>query len=352
MRVHVTDLLEGDLLIKDTFNSYGLHVLSKGTVLHNPDISKLLQHHIDYVDVQERHTEPFPDRSLESIVSPKWLPSVQPDYKNAVKGFQDLFRKATNEGVINDEEVQNAFLPLIKNFQLERDVVSMLLLLNTTDDYTYQHSVQVGMLSYYLATWLDYTNEESLQIGKAGFLHDIGKSRISDTILNKPAKLTTEEFDEVKKHAQYGHEIIEQSFSDEPYLAVSALQHHERNDGSGYPYGLTGDSIHPVSKIIAVVDIYSAMISERVYRKKRDLLFVLKELFKLSFSELDAHTTHTFIKHMIPNFIGKKALLESGETGVIIMTHPTEFFRPLIQIGDRFIDMTIERDYEIKEVLI
>ncbi|WP_042165048.1 HD-GYP domain-containing protein [Paenibacillus gorillae] len=352
MRVHVTDLLEGDLLLKDTFNSYGLHVLSKGTVLHNKDISKLLQHHIDYVDIQDRNSNPIPDRTLESIVSPKWLPTVQPDYENAVKGFQQLFSKATNEGVINEKEVESAFQPLLKNFQMERDVVSMLLLLNTTDDYTYQHSVQVGMLSYYLSTWLDYSAEEALQIGKAGFLHDIGKSRIPESILNKPSKLTDEEFTEIKNHAQYGHDIILESFAEEPYLAISALQHHERNDGSGYPHGLDGDSIHPVAKIISVVDIYSAMISERVYQKKRDLLYVLKELYKLSFSELDAHTTHTFIKHMIPNFIGKKTILESGETGIIIMTHPTEFFRPLIQIGERFIDLTIEREYEIKEVLI
>lgn len=351
MRVHVTDLKTGDLLQKDTFNDFGLHVLSKGTLLQSKEMSKLLQHHIDYVDIEERISEQPLDRTLESTVGPKWLPTVQPDYENAIKGFEDLFTKATTNGTINQEEVTNAFQPLIKNFQMERDVVSMLLLLNTKDDYTYQHSVQVGMLSYYLSSWLGYTNEEALQIGKAGFLHDIGKSLISNDILNKPEKLTKQEFEEVKKHTLYGHEIIKKSF-DEPYIAISALQHHERNDGSGYPHGLMGDSIHPVSKIISVVDIYSAMISERVYQEKRDLLFVLKELYKLSFRELDANTAHTFIKHMIPNFIGKKALLESGEIGVIVMTHPTEFFRPLIQIEDRFIDMTVEREYEILEFYI
>ncbi|MFF2480632.1 HD-GYP domain-containing protein [Paenibacillus sp. NPDC058071] len=359
MRVHVSDLKEGDLLVSDTFNDYGLHVLSKGTQLQHREISLLLQHHIEYVDVDnDRATEaaatpePSPERTLESIVSPNWLPSVRPDYEKAVKGFEDIYNQATNEGVLNNDAVMNAFKPLISNFEMERDVVSMLLLLNTTDDYTYQHSVQVGMLAYYLATWLEYSDEEALQIGKAGFLHDIGKSKVESAILNKPAKLTKEEFEEVKKHAQYGHDIITESIDEEPFLAVSALQHHERNDGSGYPHGLTGEEIHPVAKIIAVVDIYSAMISERVYQKKRDLLFVLKELYRLSFSELDPHIAQTFIKHMIPNFIGKKALLESGETGTIIMTHPTEFFCPLIQIGDRFIDLTVEREYEIKEIII
>ncbi|MFC4776345.1 HD-GYP domain-containing protein [Paenibacillus sp. GCM10023252] len=350
MRVHVTDLQNGDRLTNDTFNGYGLHVLSKGTILHSNEISKLFQHQIDYVDIEGPTSEAESEsRTLESSVNPKWLPAVQPSYENAVKGFETLFNNATAAGAISDEEVTRAFQPLVDNFQMERDVVSMLLLLNTADDYTYQHSVQVGMLAYYLASWLGYSKEESIHIGKTGYLHDIGKSRISEAILNKPDRLTDEEFEEVKKHTIYGHEIIEQSFGD-PTLALAALQHHERNDGTGYPQGLTGERIHPISKIISVVDIYSAMISERVYQKKRDLLFVLKELHKLSFDQLDPFTTHTFIKHMIPNFIGKRVELVSGEVGVIVMTHPTEFFRPLVKIDEQFIDLTLERQYEIKHV--
>lgn len=353
MRIHVTDLIDGDQLSSDIFNNYGLHVLSRGTKLYKSEISRLLQHQIDYVDIEER-IQPFQDvkgRTLESTVNPKWLPTVQPIYENAVKNIESLFAAAMDTGKVNDNDVTAALQPLLNNLQLERDVVSMLLLLNTQDNYTYQHSVQVGMLSYYLATWLGYSSAESAMIGKAGFLHDIGKSKIQDDILNKPSKLTDEEFSEVKLHTVYGHAIILESFSDST-LAIGALQHHERMDGSGYPHGVKGDDIHPIAKIIAVVDIYSAMISARVYQKERDLLYVLKELYRLSFNELDPVTTHTFIKHMIPNFIGKRVQLSNEEMGLIVMTHPTEFFRPLVQIGDQFIDLTIEREYEIKHVFL
>lgn len=351
MRVHVLDLINGDRLTNDTFNSYGLHVLSKGTIVNNQEISRLFQHQIDYVDIEDRVTEEIKTRILENTVNPKWLPTMQPIYENAVKNFEGLFTKALNQGKVEDEEVSSMLQPLLNNLQMERDVVSMLLLLNTDDDYTYQHSVQVGMLSYYLAAWVGFSNEEAVQIGKAGFLHDIGKCKLQAEVLNKPGKLTDEEYEEVKKHTIYGHDIISNSF-DEPYLAIGALQHHERIDGTGYPNGLLGDEIHPVAKIISVADIYSAMISERVYRQKRDLLFVLKELYRMSFNKLDPHTTHTFIKHMMPNFIGKRVKLVSGEIGIIIMTHPSEFFRPLIQIDDQFIDMSIERDYEIEHVYL
>ncbi|OUS70071.1 HD family phosphohydrolase [Paenibacillus sp. MY03] len=358
MRIHVTDIQDGDQLSHDIFNHYGLHVLSKGTRLYKNEISRLLQHQIDQVEILDR-TLVLPsgeavspvNRTLESTVNPKWLPTVQPIYENAVKRFEKLFESAIEDGIVQEAEVTEIMQPLLDNLQLERDVVSMLLLLNTEDDYTYQHSVQVGMLAYYLATWLDHSSEDAALIGKAGFLHDIGKSKISADILNKPGKLTEEEFEEVKRHTLYGHEIILGSFQEKD-LAIGALQHHERIDGSGYPHGLKGEEIHPISKIIAVVDIYSAMISARVYQKERDLLFVLKELYRLSFSEIDPVTTHTFIKHMIPNFIGKRVRLNNERFGIIVMTHPTEFFRPLIQIDDEFVDLTIDRHYEIEHVYL
>ncbi|WP_307719828.1 HD-GYP domain-containing protein [Paenibacillus kobensis] len=284
-------------------------------------------------------------------MSPKWIPTVQPIYEDTVQGCKALFEQAHSEGVIQADLVRDTFQPLVNNFRMERDVVSMLLLLNSKDDYTYQHSVQVGMLSFYLASWLGYSEEEAVEIGQAGFLHDIGKSHINEQILNKPGRLTDEEFDEIKRHPIYGYEIISKSMDNE-LAAVVAAQHHERMDGTGYPNGLKGEEIHPVAKIVAVVDVYSAMISMRVYREKRDLLHVLREIYRMSFYELDPETAHTFIKHMIPNFIGKRAELSNGQTGVIVMTHPTEFFRPLIQIGEHFVDLTNERELEVKSVYL
>ncbi|BBH21520.1 HD family phosphohydrolase [Paenibacillus baekrokdamisoli] len=349
MRTHVAELKEGDKISNDIFNSYGLHVLSKGTDLSARDISKLFQHQVDYVDIEARIIETMPLRTLESGISPKWLPTMEPIYQEAVSGCEQLFLEALQNGKIFEEDVVQTFQPLVENFRLERDVVSMLLLLNTKDDYTYQHSVQVGMLAYYLASWLGYDEKQSVKIGQAGFLHDIGKCKIEDSILNKPDRLSEEEYELIKQHTVFGHAIIQQSFG-ETLHALVALEHHERMDGTGYPNRISGDQMHPVSKIVAVADVYSAMISSRVYQKKRDLLFVLKELYRMSFSELDAFTTHTFIKHMIPNFIGKRVEMLTGETGTIIMTHPSEFFRPLIQIEDEFIDMTIDRTLEIKHV--
>jgi putative nucleotidyltransferase with HDIG domain len=337
-------------LSEDVFNTYGLHVLSKGTDLNEKEISRIFQHQIDFVEI-ERRASAIPDTDEEAIVeaAPGYNPLLRPLYSDAVAGAEQLFQKALADGRIYEDDVKESFQPLVENFRSERDVVSLLLMLNSQDDYTYQHSVQVGMLSYYIARWLNWNEEETVRAGKAGFLHDVGKCKIADAILNKPSQLSQDEFQEIKNHPQYGYEILKNSF-DDTAVALAALQHHERMDGTGYPQGLSGDEIHPLAKIVAVADVYSAMISSRVYKEKKDLLHVLRELYELSFKELDPDITHTFIRHMVPNFIGKPVELSNGEFGTIVMTHPTDFFRPLVKVGDEFIDLSVERDISVKHV--
>jgi len=344
MRIHVMELKSGDIISNDIFNSYGLHVLSAGTVLKEHDISRLFQHQVDYVDIHERaNASALPISSTGSKLNPL--------FQSAVSGFEQLFIQAIHEGRLRDDDVNESFNPLITNFREEHDVVSLLLLLNTKDEYTYQHSVQVGMLSYYIALWIGRGEEEALHIGKAGYLHDIGKCRVDSSILNKPGVLTDEEFNAIKQHPVHGFDIIQQSFQDE-LLAKAVLQHHERLDGSGYPYGILAPHIHTAARIVAVADTYSAMISSRVYREKRDLLFVLKELYAQSFGKLDPAITHTFIGQMIPNFIGKRATLSDGSSGTIVMTNPSDFFRPLVQIDDEFLDLARNIDLDIVEIAV
>lgn len=335
MRVPVEILAAGDRLTADTFNSSGVHVLSAGTILDAEAITMLIKHRIDYVDIAARG-------SLASArnVNASSVREVQAlAFFHAINGIKELFQAVNSGSQLSNEAVESAFSPFIQSFDQEHDVVSLLISLNSKDDYTYQHSVQVGMLSYYIAIWLGKPEEEALIIGKAGYLHDIGKSKIDDRILKKPERLTDEEFAEIKKHTVYGFEIIRRTYKEEA-IALVALEHHERIDGKGYPHGKMGGDIHPYSKIVAVADVYSAMICDRIYRKKMDLLAVLKQLHQMSFGELDPHATHVFIANMIPNFIGKKATLTDGREGIIIMTHPSDYFRPLIQIQDQFINLS------------
>jgi putative nucleotidyltransferase with HDIG domain len=349
MRVQVFMLAVGDRLISDAYNSIGLHVLSAGKVLDVYDITKLNNHNVDYVDIAARE-DLLVDASAASANN-----SIMEDqaiaYTEAIDGIKSLFEMVLLEGIVHKEDVDSSFAPLISSVEQENDVVSLLLSLNSKDDYTYQHSVQVGMLSYYMAKWMGIPEEEAQFIGKAGFLHDIGKSKIDNKILTKLDQLDDTEYEELKSHTLYGYEILKQSF-DETALALTALQHHERLDGKGYPHGKQEPDIHPYAKIVAVADVYSTMISNRIYEHKKDLLVVLRELHRMSFGELDPNATQTFIKNMIPNFIGKRAELSDGRVGTIIMTNPTDFFRPLVRVDDEFIDLSHEHSLDITSITL
>jgi putative nucleotidyltransferase with HDIG domain len=343
MRIHVLELIEGDILTAAAFNNYGLYILSESTLLNKDEIDKLINHEIDYVEIAYR-------KSIPSERKDKRNPIItQKRYVEAVDGIKNIFKQAMTDGKIDDEQVMNHFAPLVENFKQEKDVVSLLLTLNTKDDYTYQHSVQVGILSYYISKWMGKSETEALLAGKAGYLHDVGKSQINITILNKPARLTEDEYTEMKKHTLYGYQIISKSMN-QPDLALAALQHHERLDGTGYPLGIKADKMQALSKIVSVADIYSAMISSRVYQKERDMLVVLRELHRISFTEIDPEICITFIKNMLPHFIGKNVSLTSGGVGTIVMTNPSDFFRPLIQIGPEFIDLSVRRDLDINKI--
>ncbi|ANF96259.1 HD-GYP domain-containing protein [Paenibacillus bovis] len=344
MRVHVTDLKPGDTLSSDTFNTFGIHMMQKGHILQPDDISKLLKHGLDYVDIEETvindDNEPH-----HSLIEAK----VQ--FDTALVGFQNLFLNAASRGEFDGSQVDAVLEPLMDELHTQKDVVSVLFVLNDTNNYTYTHSLQVGMLSYYLAIWMGYTEQEAYAAGRAGYLHDVGKAKVPPEILNKPGKLTPEEYEIMKKHAQYGHDIIMESTGDE-LSAIVALQHHERADGKGYPNGITLDDIHPYARITAVADIYSAMTTHRVYQSKQELLRVLKEIHRMSFGQLYAEAAQTFIRNMLPNMIGKKVRLNSGETGRIIMTNPTDYFRPLIETEQGFKDLSIQSALEIEEIFI
>ncbi|GIP27878.1 HD family phosphohydrolase [Paenibacillus sp. J23TS9] len=349
MKVHVTDLKPGDRLLADTFNELGLHVLQKGTELNEVGIRKLMQHGVDYADIEPAvyqleitkiHTQQH-----------ELLHKTKPFLEQAVDGFESMYLEALATGRFNETVVDDIMEPLVDQLKEHKDIVSLMLCIDQNDDYTYNHSMQVGILSYYIASWLGFSKEEAYEAGRAGYLHDIGKCQIPGSLLNKPGKLTPEEFEEMKRHTIYGHDIIRASTIDS-IPALVALQHHERDDGSGYPHAIDKKEIHPFSRITAVADVFSAMSMNRVYQSKQELLTVMRELHSMSFGKLSANATQAFIRHMLPNFIGKHVILSTGETGTIVMTNPADFFRPLVKTEDRFVDLSSEANIGIEQIFL
>ncbi len=195
---------------------------------------------------------------------------------------------------------------------------SILAIANTIDAkdaYTSGHSVRVAKCSEEIAKRLGWNEEEVRNIYHISLLHDIGKIGVPDSILNKPSRLSDEEFVQIKKHPVIGGEILK-NIRMIPNVADGALYHHERYDGKGYPFGLSGEDIPYCARIIAIADAYDAMTSNRIYRTKLPDLKVVNEFERCAGTQFDPHLAHVFVSMLNEGFYLPPETRREGDNAV------------------------------------
>ena len=181
--------------------------------------------------------------------------------------------------------------------QIKMGDQTILTIANTVDakdERTSQHSVRVAKYSVLIAKKMGFSDKECENLRKAASLHDIGKIAIPDNILNKPSRLTDEEYATMKSHTRRGAEILE-GFTLIEHIKEGALYHHERYDGRGYPQGLKGEEIPLYGRIIGVADAFDAMTANRIYRNQMDIDYVLDELRKGRGTQFDPRVVDIFL---------------------------------------------------------
>ncbi|MBZ4653070.1 MAG: hypothetical protein JG781_408 [Peptococcaceae bacterium] len=260
-------------------------------------------------------------------------------------------KKAADGRPVLAEEVNEMLEPFIQEANREKNTARLLLQLQSQDEYTFQHTINIGILAMVIGKWMKYSEQESARLALAGTLHDIGKSKIPLHILNKPGPLTRVEFEIMKKHTILGYELLN-SWGYEENIKLAVLQHHEREDGKGYPYRLKGEKIHPFAKIVAVSDIYHAMTSKRVYKGKISPFLVLDHLQK-NIDNLNSEIVLTFIEHMLQYLQSCKAVLNDGRIGDIVHVNRNNIGFPLVKISDSstVIDLNKRRDIQIVDIV-
>lgn len=275
---------------------------------------------------------------------------IDEKHKDLVEHTQKAFDhlKTSNDLDLDSirSDVNKALPDMIRN----DDVLMRLSQLKESDNYTFDHSLRVSILATMIGKWLGYNEEQLSDLAQASLLFDIGKLKIPDFILNKPNKTREEEFDIVKKHAQFGYSILLKTKGVTNNIKYSALQHHERIDGSGYPLRLRSGQIHEFAKIIMVCDIFDAMTNKKPYKDKASPFEAAEYLHWNAGKTLDSKIVYIFLKNLSVFYTGKDVLLSTGETGRIVYVDVNFPTRPVIQVGDNFIDLVKEKDIRIIEL--
>lgn len=230
-------------------------------------------------------------------------------------------------------------------------VIACVNLLKSASEYTYSHCINVSLLCNLIGKWMKYGKNMQNTLMMAGLMHDIGKMKIDFNILNKPSKLTKDEFDIIKKHPIYSYDLVKDNKELPLEAKIGILMHHERMDGSGYPYGVYAENINDIAKVIAIADVYDAMISERPYQRKHSPFEVMKLMQEGIFGKLDSKILLTFLSNIATYYIGTYVTLNTGEIGEVVAINPSCIYRPIIRVQNEYIDLNKDYTIEIVEEL-
>ena len=344
MRVSTNDLVAGCILSEDVFGLTSRPIIEKKTILTDELIEILHLFLIPTVEVEktlvvgtpffanevvgteEQEKEPANSQFQDDFIS-QFLQATQ-EYK---KEFQ-LWQSGMP---INMSKIRMILLPLLDLTKRKSSDLFSLHHLSNNEEYFDQHAVAVGLLCGFIARRLNYSMGEVVQSALAGILADCGMAKVNPRILQKKSALTPSEYEEVTNHPKYSYQMVQHESLLKEGTKVAIIQHHERLDGSGYPFGLTNSKMHSLAKIIGVADTYHAMTSERLYRKKQSPFKVLELMRQDYFGKYDIAVLNALSTGIMNFTIGSKVRLSNGELGEVFYISEKSPTRPLIKIRDR-----------------
>ncbi|MGE4291370.1 MAG: HD-GYP domain-containing protein [Desulfovibrio sp.] len=233
---------------------------------------------------------------------------------------------------VNYEGSWNLAGALVDSVMRNEDALLALKYLKSFDEYTYNHSINVAVVSTVFGKALGYSEELLRELCQAAVLHDLGKALVPDAILNKPGRLTNEEFDIMRGHPVAGYELLHGVRGPSEDVLHGALEHHEKYDGTGYPDGLAGEQISEFGRIIAVADVYDALTSERIYKRGMTPSNALRIMYGLRESDFHPGYVERFIRCLGIYPIGTLVRLTTGETGVVVQGAPLTPLLPTVRV--------------------
>lgn len=328
MHVESLDQIElGSKLGKTLYLSDGRVLLGRGVELSSQYIQRLSDLGFYSIFISDEHDD---DVIIEDIIR-------DTTRNNAILQVRNLFKnEMEGNGNSNPVELKNGIEniahSIIDDIESNSNLMVDMYSLKSHDDYTFQHSVNVCVLAIVLGIKAGLNGIELSELATAAMLHDIGKMHIPFEILAKDSDLTDEEYEIVKSHTNEGFSFLLNDANVSPKIAIVAYQHHEHDDGTGYPDGINGDKMHAYSKIVALIDSYDALTSDRVYRKRYKNDEALRIIYHESEGKYDPNYL-SLLKNCVARYpSGSLVKLKTGETAIVLRNNSEFLDQPVIKL--------------------
>lgn len=357
MRISIDDIKNNMIIDEDIYNSNGRLILSKGLSVSDENFIKdlLKRNAINKIkvlmlfDIAKEDNEQEDVNVPFEVIKEQEIESFMTDFNNVVNSFEKEII-STISGTGNAKSLENILSETIKtNSGKNTNVFQLLQKFKNSDDLTFVHCNAVSLTVHTIGKWMKLSESDLKDLSLAGLLFDVGKYALSKDLLRKTTPLTEFEIEVIRSHVEKSLEMLK------PYdlndNIIDAIKyHHERCDGSGYPYGLKGDEIPLLARILALADVFVALTSMRPYRNKMTPFAAVKLLETDFMQKLDIVILSDFINKIASNYIGAELRLSDGNKGEIIFINANAPLRPIVKLkptGD-LLDLSSKANHDIE----
>lgn len=325
-------LVEGMVIGKSLYDKNHNLLLSKGSVIHASYVDRIKQLGYQGVYVDDDISS---DIIIKDIINDEIrMKMIQTVKDVCIHSNLDVNAKKSQREMVNKklDLTKQLIGNIVEELLLNKDTMVNLIDLKFFDDYTYFHSVNVAVLSIVIGVGVGLSKEELYNLGLGAILHDMGKIFIDKDVINKPGKLTPEEYEEIKKHSEFGYKYLKETYQIPTASYVGVLHHHEKYDGTGYPSNVSKDSISLIGRIIGIADVYDALISNRPYRAALLPSEAMEYIMANGGLMFDVNITKVFARKVAPFPVGTYVKLSNGYVGIVAENFEEACMRPNVKI--------------------
>ncbi len=322
MRLVSLSMLKPDMVLGKSIYYRDCLVLKEGTNDLERYINSLRKLGIDYVYIEDTKSYgiEIPDAISEE---------TRQMCKQVLRQTMEEFATKT---VIDVQEMSTAINSILDEILANPDVLVSLNDIGAADEYTFTHSVSTTVYALIIGSKLGYTRQMLEKLAAGALLHDMGKTLLDSKIVNKEGELAKEEFEHVKLHTVLGYEALKRCINLTELSRIIALYHHERMDGAGYPTGTPAGELHEFIRIVAIADVYDALVSDRSYRRKWSSNQAVNYLVEHAETQFDLKLVSVLIKQIAIYPNGSMVRLSDYRIGIVKEQNKNFPLRPIVRI--------------------